>query len=157
MCTLLTNITIHHEGTYSFTMKLTNGIIHHEFYYEILHGVILPSEEFMKKNWNDFTIVDVHFVNKYNHPPWRYLLIHNEVNKWNHPPRILLWNFAWSHISIRRVYEKKIEIISWLLMCPFFWNFGSMYPFFRNFGSMYQFFLEFQQFQYHNNPLHNFK
>jgi len=50
MCTLLTNIIIHHEGTYSSTMKLTNGIIHHEFYYEILHGVILASEEFMKKN-----------------------------------------------------------------------------------------------------------
>ena len=49
MRTWLTNITIHHEGTYSFTMKLTNGIIHHKFYYEILHGVILPSEEFMKK------------------------------------------------------------------------------------------------------------
>ena len=32
ICTLLTNIIIHHEGTYSSTMKLTNGIIHHEFW-----------------------------------------------------------------------------------------------------------------------------
>ena len=70
-------------------MKLTNGIIHHEFYYEILHGVILASEEFMKKIGNDFMIVDV--------------------------------------------------------------------PIFLEFRQHVPIFLEFQQFQYHNNPLHNFK